>query len=79
MPQGGVEEGEDFLKAAFRELEEEKMIWNEIGLRNIRLKSLNIVLENRRLDLISFLKFQLNFLIWLEIKLSWDDTCHLKY
>ena len=23
MPQGGVDEGEDFLKAAFRELEEE--------------------------------------------------------
>ena len=26
MPQGGVEEGEDFLKAAFRELEEETSI-----------------------------------------------------
>ena len=26
MPQGGVDEGEDFLKAAFRELEEETSI-----------------------------------------------------
>ena len=28
MPQGGVNEGEDFLKAAFRELEEETSIKN---------------------------------------------------
>ena len=28
MPQGGVDEGEDFLKAAFRELEEETSIKN---------------------------------------------------
>ena len=26
MPQGGVDEGEDFLKAAFRELEEETSV-----------------------------------------------------
>ena len=26
MPQGGVDEGEDFLKAAYRELEEETII-----------------------------------------------------
>ena len=28
MPQGGVDEGEDFLKAAYRELEEETSIKN---------------------------------------------------
>jgi putative (di)nucleoside polyphosphate hydrolase len=26
MPQGGVDEGEDFLKAAYRELEEETSV-----------------------------------------------------
>ena len=31
MPQGGVDEGEDFLKAAYRELEE------ETSIKNVRL------------------------------------------
>ena len=35
MPQGGVEEGEDFLKAAYRELEEETSIKNVKLIREI--------------------------------------------
>ena len=35
MPQGGVDEGEDFLKAAYRELEEETSIKNVELIREL--------------------------------------------
>ena len=39
MPQGGVDEGEDFLKAAYRELEEETSIPRRIGQNRQNRKS----------------------------------------
>ena len=73
MPQGGVDEGEDNLKAAFRELEEETSIKNVKLIKEIN-KITTYILPENLLGIIWKGKYKGQKQKWFLMRFLGDDT-----
>ena len=72
MPQGGVDEGEDFLKAAFRELEEETSIKSVKLIKELD-GTITYELPDRLLGIIWKGKYKGQKQKWFLMKFTGDD------
>ena len=72
MPQGGVDEGEDFLKAAYRELEEETSIKNVELIKEFD-DSLSYELPDRLLGIIWKGKYKGQKQKWFLMRFTGDE------
>ena len=73
MPQGGVDEGEDFLKAAYRELEEETSIKNVELIKELD-GTITYELPDRLLGLIWKGKYRGQKQKWFLMRFTGDDS-----
>jgi len=73
MPQGGVDEGEDFLKAAYRELEEETSIKNVELIKELD-GTITYELPDRLLGLIWKGKYRGQKQKWFLMKFNGEDN-----
>tara|TARA_B100000530_G_scaffold34124_1_gene19882 strand:- start:11 stop:487 length:477 start_codon:yes stop_codon:yes gene_type:complete len=73
MPQGGVDEGEDFLKAAYRELEEETSIKNVELIQELD-GTITYELPDRLLGLIWKGKYRGQKQKWFLMKFNGEDN-----
>ena len=73
MPQGGVNEGEDFLKAAFRELEEETSI-KSVELINVLEGTITYELPDRLLGIIWKGKYRGQKQKWFVMRFTGNDN-----
>jgi len=73
MPQGGVDEGEDFLKAAFRELEEETSIKSVEIIKELD-GTISYELPNRLLGIIWKGKYRGQKQKWFLMRFTGDDN-----
>ena len=72
MPQGGVDEGEDFLKAAYRELEEETSIKNVKLIKEIE-DTITYELPNHLLGIIWKGKYRGQKQKWFLMRFTGDE------
>ena len=72
MPQGGVDEGEDFLKAAYRELEEETSIKNTKLIKELE-GTTTYELPGRLLGIIWKGKYRGQIQKWFLMKFTGDE------
>ena len=73
MPQGGVDEGEDFLKAAYRELEEETSIKNVELIKELE-GTITYELPDRLLGIIWKGKYRGQKQKWFLMKFNGNDS-----
>ena len=73
MPQGGVDEGEDFLKAAYRELEEETSIKNVELIKELE-GTITYELPDRLLGIIWKGKYRGQKQKWFLMRFTGDDN-----
>ena len=73
MPQGGVDKGENFLKAAYRELEEETSIKNVELIKELD-GTLTYELPDRLLGIIWKGKYRGQIQKWFLMKFTGDET-----
>jgi len=73
MPQGGVDKGEDFLKAAFRELEEETSIKSVELIKELE-GTITYELPNRLLGIIWKGKYRGQRQKWFLMRFTGDDN-----
>ena len=73
MPQGGVDEGEDFLKAAFRELEEETSIKSVKLIKELE-GTITYELPDRLLGIIWKGKYRGQKQKWFLMRFTGDDN-----
>ena len=73
MPQGGIDEGEDFLKAAYRELEEETSIKNVELIKELE-GTITYELPDRLLGIIWKGKYRGQKQKWFLMRFTGDDN-----
>ena len=73
MPQGGVDKGEDFFKAALRELKEETSIFNVKLLKEIKEK-LTYILPDELIGIIWKGKFKGQKQKWFVMRFTGNET-----
>ena len=73
MPQGGVDKGEDFLKAAYRELEEETSI-KSVELINVLEGTITYELPDRLLGIIWKGKYRGQRQKWFVMRFTGNDN-----